>query len=193
MSDGSQYLGAAYLQPLLAQPEAPCVADLASQALVAAYFAQQHQSTLIGTQTYPMRLRLGRSPVFLSSTSYQRIAEWCSVHLAPHHTRIEVEALFGVPVTGDSARIYLRTVVYDGTSTHTATASEYTPQADDAEGAVAGRSVVRVSNVLTLPSTNLPVSDAQVRVEAYATLEAEMVTAAAAMMPLVISAWRVGP
>ena len=190
MSDNSQYLGAAYLQPLLAQPEAPCVADLASQALVAAYFAQQHQSTLIGTQTYPMRLRLGRSPVFLSSTSYQRVAEWCSVHLAPHHTRLEVEALFGVAGVV-ATRIYLRTVVYDGTSTHTATGAELVPEPDLAEGSSAGRAVMRVSNVLTLPSTNLPVSDAQVRVEAYAVLDGTAV--AAPVMPLAISAWRVGP
>lgn len=190
MSDGLLYLGAAYLQPLLAQPEAPCVADLASQALVAAYFAQQHQSTLIGTQTYPMRLRLGRSPVFLSSNSYQRVAEWCSVHLAAHHTRIEVEALFAVADVVPH-RIYLRTVIYDGTTTHTATGAELVPEPDLGEGGSAGRAIMRMANVLTLPATNLPVSDAQVRVEAYAVIDGTSV--AAPVMPLTISAWRVGP
>ena len=190
MSDGLIYQAATYLQPLLAQPDAPAVADLGAQALRAAYFAQQHQATLIGTQTYPLRMRVGRVPSFLSATSYQRIAEWCSVHLAPHHSRIEVEAWVAVPLVVRS-RIYLRIVVADGTATHTSTATELVPDPADAEGSSAGRGLVRVGNVLTLPSTNLPVSNGQVRVEAYAVLDG---TATAAPMGMAaITAWKVGP
>ena len=190
MSDGLIYQAATYLQPLLAQPNAPAVADLGAQALRAAYFAQQHQATLIGTQTYPLRMRVGRVPSFLSSTSYQRIAEWCSVHLAPHHARVEVEAWVAVPFVVRT-RIYLRIVVADGTATHTSTATELVPDHGDPEGASAGRGLVRVSNVLTLPATNLPVSTAQVRVEAYAVLDGT--STAAPMGMAAITAWRVGP
>jgi hypothetical protein len=50
---------------------------------------------------------------------------------------------------------------------------------------------VRVSNVLTLPATNLPTSSAQVRVEAYAVLDGT--STAAPMGMAAITAWRVGP
>lgn len=191
MSDGLIYQAATYLQPLLAQPDAPAVADLGAQALRAAYFAQQHQATLIGTQTYPLRMRVGRAQSFVSSTSYQRIAEWCSVHLAPHHSRIEVEACLVVALVGDT-RIHLRIVVADGTATHTSTATEFVPDPADAEGSIAGRALVRVSNVLTLPATNLPVSNGQVRVEMYAVLKDDP-TQAAPMGTAAVTAWRVGP
>lgn len=190
MSDGLQYLAAQYIQPVLAHPDAPAVGDLAAQALRAAYFAQQHQATLIGTQTYPLRQRVGRTVSLLSSNSYQRVAEWCSVHLAPHHARVEVEAQIGFPAI-IAVRVYLRTVVYDGTATHTATATERVLRAEEAEGYIAALPIIRVSNVLALPATNLPVSSAQVRVEAYAVIEG--LTTASPVAPLAISAWRVGP
>ena len=190
MSDGLIYLAGQYLQPLLAQPQAPAVADLGAQALRAAYFAQQHQATLIGTQVYPIRMRLGRKPVMLTVNSYQRVAEWCSVHLAPHHKRIEVEALIAFP-GNQGFRGYLRTVVYDGTTTHTSTATDQLLRMEEFDGEVSGRAITRVFNMLDLPATNLPTSSAQVRVEMYAVLDGT--STAIPIAPIAITAWRTGP
>ena len=123
MSDGLLYLAGQYLQPVLAHPDAPAVGDLGAQALRAAYFHQQHQATLIGTQTYPLRRRLHARWSAVEASSYQRIAEWCSVYLAPHHRRIEVEAQVGT-IIGRVIEVYLRTVVFDGTATHTSMATQ---------------------------------------------------------------------
>jgi hypothetical protein len=190
VSDGLIYLEGQYLQPLLAQPQAPAVADLGAQALRAAYFAQQHQATLIGSQTYPMRLLSRREPVMLEVNSYQRVAEWCSVHLAPHHKRIEVEAMVAYAGAAPT-RMYLRTVVFDGTATHTSTATSELLAVDQLVGVSSGRAIATIQNMLDLPATNLPVSTAQVRVEAYAVLEST--TTALPVAPLVISAWRTSP
>jgi hypothetical protein len=87
--------------------------------------------------------------------------------------------------------MYLRTVVFDGTATHTSTATSEILSVDQLMGTSSGRAIASVQNILDLPATNLPVSTAQVRVEAYAVLEST--TTALPVAPLVISAWRTSP
>lgn len=184
--DGRYYGAALPIPPVQYHPGAPAVGELAAGGLRAAYLYAQHQATLIGSQTWPIRLRRMSTPNTLQSTSMQRIAEWCAVHLAEHHTHIVATVCFYAPqvigVWGMNARL----IATDNTATVTGVTltvqrpTEALPRYGEGH-------IQEVQLAVALSGLTLPTSAARVYVEAYATLGSN----AFAAVPLTATAWRV--
>ena len=122
--DGRLYYGAAPIAPALHHPHAPAVGDLCGQALRASYLFAQHQATVIGAQTWPMRTRRVAEPVTINVSSLQRVAEWSAVHLGTHHTQLACSFMFSTAVIRRRLNMRTRLVVVVGANTDTGTTFE---------------------------------------------------------------------
>lgn len=186
--DGRSYTGAAPVPPVLYHPRAPAVGDLCAQALRAAYFYTQHQATLIGSQTWPIRhRRYAAQPVILSA-SMHRLGEWCAVHLASHHTRV-IAQLTCVAGTGtEPADLDMRVVVVDGGTTITGATSTLALSEEAQEPGIGGQAAFTVRAYADISSLTRPTTSAKVYIEAASRFPTP--ASLAFVVPVVGTAWK---
>ena len=184
--DGRYYTTTLPVPPVQYHPGAPAVGELCAGALRSAYFYAQHQATLIGSQTWPIRLRRMTTPSVLSATTMQRVAEWCAVHLGEHHTHVVASMTLYSPTQLGVRGLNARLVVTDNTATATGTTLTVDrvtgPLERFGEGAIQ-----EITLSVALTGLTLPTSAARVYVEAYALLGGT----AYPTVPLTATAWRV--
>lgn len=186
--DGRYYTGAAPISPALHHPHAPAVGDLCGQSLRAGYFFAQHQATLIGSQTWPQRNRRFSLIPTLNSASFVRVAEWCAVHLATHHSRVIGDLIVGVGQPMDPLEIKLR-VVLVGTATVTGSTTTVVaqPETEETGPAFSGYQVLRA--YASTSALALPAEDVRIYLEASAAYRSA--ATAAHVVPMLAHAWRV--
>lgn len=184
--DGRYYLGAQPIAPALYHARAPAAADLCAGALRAGYLYALHQATLIGSQTYRLRMRRGSPMASVSSTSAQRVAEWCAVHLAAHHTQVIAELYVALTRNGGDPVISARVVATDGTTTVTGTTQTLTVPSPEEAMQVNGHPVHHIIAAVDVSTLTRPTEAALVYLEAWATVGG----VACAMAPMVATAWR---
>ena len=185
--DGRYYAGAAPIPPVLHHSRAPAVGDLCAQALRAGYFYSQHQASVIGVQTWPLRQRRYAPGQYLAVSSFQRIAEWCAVHLASHHERVVARLTVGASAVQDAVNMTLKAKVVVGANTDEAQ-EVVSCTADRLEGYVQGLAIFSVDVAVPLSTVVRPTESALVYLEAYAVASGEGV--AAQLRPMTAQAWR---
>lgn len=185
--DGRYYGGALPIPPVQYHPNAQAAGELAAGGLRAAYLYAQHQATLIGSQTWPMRHRRAAAPVTLSSTSMQRVAEWTAVHLAEHHTHCVAEFWWSSPQVAGAADVLVRAVATDGTATATGTTLTTTLRPESEGLLIAGQRAYVSQVAVDVSSLTRPTAAGRVYLEAYAVLGGS----AHVIAPLQATAWRV--
>lgn len=186
--DGRYYLGAAPIAPALHHPHAPAVGDLCGQSLRAGYFFAQHQATLIGSQTWPQRNRRFSLIPTLNSASFVRVAEWCAVHLATHHSRVIGELVVSAGQPMDPLQLKLR-VVLVGTATVTGSTTTVVAEVDTEQAGPASSGYQVLRAYADTSTLNLPAEDVRVYLEASAAYRSA--ATAAQVVPLLAHAWRV--
>lgn len=185
--DDRHYIGAQPVSPLHYHAGAPAVGDLCAQAMRAGYFFPRHQATLIGSQTYQMRFRRQSAMQIVDQTTPHRIAEWCAVHLAAHHTHVIAEVWIALTRTNGYAEIRSRLIATDNTTTVTGSNTVLEVPAPDASLQVNGHPV-HVSLVsVDISTLTRPTESARVYVESHALVETG---ASCAMAPMLVTAWR---
>lgn len=193
--DGRFYRGALPIPPVQYQPGAPAVGELAAGGLRAAYLYAQHQATLIGSQTWPMRRRRGARPEGIpGGSSLHRIAEWCAVHLAEHHSHVVCELTFVTPDAAYPMRLDMQVTVTDGTASDAGARVEIS-QRDMRQGPTfAGYGAWYAQAVVALSTVTRPLSTARVYLDASTRIEWDLdgsLSAAGRIIPLGATAWRV--
>lgn len=190
--DGRFLTGAAPIGPVLHHPDAPAVGDLCAQSLRAAYLYGLHQATVIGTQTWPLRLRRLADQPKINVAALERVGEWCAVHLATHHSRIVAHFAFGAVLIRDWIRMRARLVVVDGANTDTGATFTLDCNVETGQPRSALTATYAIEPTVQLVNVTLPTSSARVYLEAQAVHGVTGVaTTVAYAVPLHATVWRV--